>query len=92
MFAVGGFSQPPAGPPNKEERMTRTMEMLGRERRLSAVQEAKIRPVFNDFFVQQEKQRPAGSPEAGDREAMDRIVQERNMKVKRISEKGQYEK
>lgn len=92
MFAVGAFSQPPAGPPNKEERMTRTMEMLRKETGLSAQQEAKIRPVFNDFFVQQEKLRPAGPPEARDRQAMDRIVQERDMKVKRILEKGQYEK
>lgn len=92
MSAVAGFSQRPSGPPNKEERMVRTMDMLRKETGLSAVQEAKIRPVFDDFFVKQEQLSPQGVHDAGDREAMDRIERERDVKVKGILDKGQYEK
>jgi hypothetical protein len=50
MSAVVGFSQRTYGLPNKEERMVCNMEMLRKETGHSAVQEAKIRTVFNDFL------------------------------------------
>jgi hypothetical protein len=49
-LAVAGFSQRTSGPPNKEELMVRTIDMLCKETGRSAVQEAKIRTVFNDFL------------------------------------------
>ena len=71
--------------------MVRSMDMLRKETGLSAVQEAKIRPVFNDFFVKQEQLRPQGVHDAGDRVAMERIVRERDVKVKGFVVMGQYE-
>jgi hypothetical protein len=45
--------------------MVRTIDMLCKETGHSAVQEAKIRTVFYDFFVKQEQLRPQGVPDAG---------------------------
>lgn len=46
--------------------MVRNMDMLCKETGHSAVQEAKIRTVFNDFFVKQEQLRTQGVPDAGE--------------------------
>ncbi len=103
-FALkAGAQQPPAGgppqPPPIEERMKRTNEMLQREIAPTATQKTSIDKIYRDFFAKEDKLRkenppPAqpGPPPAKVKEAMDKLVKERDEKVKKLLTADQYKK
>jgi hypothetical protein len=90
LYSFAGLCQrPPGGPPSKEDRMTRTMETLKKEIKMTSSQEKGIESVFDDFFTQAEKLRtgPRGPEQKA---AMEKLVKDRDEKVSRILDKEQF--
>lgn len=82
-------------PPTMEERLKRSMEMLQKEVQPSEKQMKEMEKVFTKFFTEQEKLRkdaPPPPPDPKMREAMDKLVKERDEAAKGILSADQYKK
>lgn len=89
--------QPPK-PPGIEERIKKTNEMLQQELQPTAVQKTAIESAFKTFFIAEDKLRkdnPPPPPPPQDpkvKEAMDKLVKDRDESIKKILTSAQYEK
>jgi hypothetical protein len=82
-------------PPTMEERMKRTMDMLQKEVQPTEQQVKALEPVFTKFFTEQEKLRkdaPPPPPDPKMREAMQKLMKERDTAIKGILSEDQYKK
>ncbi len=81
--------------PTMEERMKRSMDMIQKEVQPTEKQMKEIEPVFTKFFTEQEKLRkdaPPPPPDPKMREAMDKLMKERDAAIKGILSEDQYKK
>lgn len=100
LFAlVTHAQQPPAPPkpPSVEERLKRTNEVLQKEVQPTTVQKAAIETAYKKFFADADKLRkdnppPPPPPNPKMKEAMDKLVKERDEKVKKVLTAAQFEK
>ncbi len=96
-FALVVKGQPPK-PPSIEERLKRTNEVLQQEVQPNAAQKTAIETAFKKFFTDADKLRkdnpppPPPPPDPKVKEAMDKLVKERDEAVKKILTAAQYEK
>ncbi len=94
-LAISQTRQPP-GPPTLEERLKRTNEMLVKEVQPSKAQQTAIETVFKSFFNEEDKLRkdnpppppPPVDPKA--KAAMDKLVSDRDERIKKILTQAQY--
>lgn len=90
-------AQPPK-PPTLEERLKRTNEVLQKEVQPTDAQQAAIESAFKTFFAAADKIRkdnpppPPPPPDPKVKEAMDKLVKDRDESVKKILTAAQYEK
>ena len=97
LFALAGKAQPPK-PPSIEERLKKTNEVLQKEVQPTAAQKTAIETAFKKFFTDADKLRkdnpppPPPPPDPKVKEAMDKLVKERDEAVKKILTAAQYEK
>lgn len=96
-FVIVAKPQPPK-PPSPEERLKHTTELLQKEVTLSEAQKAAVESAFKNFFTAADKIRkdnPPPAPPPPDpkvKEAMDKLVAERDESIKKILTASQYEK
>ncbi len=97
-FATTLAAQPPSGRPTMEERLKKTGELLQREAQLNADQQKKLQAIFRDFFTEADKlhkNNPPPPPPAPDpkvKQAMDKLVKERDQKVEKLLTTAQFKK
>lgn len=100
-FVIVAKPQPPGQPPkppSAEERLKHTTEVLQKEVTLTASQKAAVETAFKNFFTAADKVRkdnpppPPPPPDPKVKEAMDKLVAERDESIKRILTASQYEK
>jgi len=90
-------AQPPI-PPSIEERLKKTNEVIQKEVQPTAAQKAAIEAAFKTFFTNADKLRkenpppPPPPPDPKVKEAMDKLVKERDESVKKVLTAAQYEK
>lgn len=100
LFIVVTNAQPPQPPkpPSIEERIKKTNEMLQQELQPTAVQKTALESAFKTFFIAEDKLRkdnPPPPPPPQDpkvKEAMDKLVKDRDESIKKILTVSQYEK
>ena len=96
-FAIITKAQPPK-PPTIEERLKHTNEVLQKEVQPTAAQKKAIENAFKIFFASADKLRkdnpptPPPPPDPKTKEAMDKLIKERDESVKKILTTVQYEK
>lgn len=89
--------QPPK-PPSIDERIKKTNEVLQQEVQLTTAQKTAIEKAFRDFFAAADKVRkdnpppPPPPPDPKVKEAMDKLVKERDDSIKKILTDDQYNK
>lgn len=100
-FAIITRAQQPPSPPKPpsiEERLQKTSEIIQKEVLVNANQKAAIEQAFKTFFTAADKLRkdnpppPPPPPDPKVKEAMDKLVKERDEAVKKILTETQYEK
>lgn len=95
-FAIVARAQPK--PPSIEERLKHTNEILQKEVQPNASQKTAIENVFKTFFTAADKLRkdnpppPPPPPDPKAKEAMDKLIKERDEKVKQVLTASKYEK
>ncbi|MFN8291924.1 MAG: hypothetical protein U0U70_16820 [Chitinophagaceae bacterium] len=90
----------PPPPPGIEERIKKTSELLQKEVQPDAQQKIKIEAAYRKFFTAEEKIHKPGPPQQGQppapdsktKEAMDKLVKEREETIKKILNDKQYGK
>ncbi len=101
LFVIVARTQQPPPPPGIEEKMKKTRELLDKEVQPDAQQKVKIETVYRKFFAAEEKLHKQQPPVQGEppsppgtktKEAMDKLVKERDESVKKILNDKQYEK
>ena len=98
-LATKAQEQPkPPKPPTVEERLKKTNEVLQKEVQPTAAQKAAIETAFKKFFTDADKLRkenpppPPPPPDPKVKEAMDKLIKERDEAVKKILTPAQFEK
>ena len=87
-------AQPPR-PPSIEERLKRTNEMIQQEVQPTPAQQNNITAIFKTFFLAEEKLRkdnPPPPPDPKVKDAMDKLLKERDDNIKKILTADQYKK
>lgn len=90
-------AQPPK-PPSMEEKLKHTNEIIKQEVQPNATQQAAIETAFKTFFTAEEKLRkdnpppPPPPPDPKVKEAMDKLMKERDESIRKILTAAQYEK
>ena len=97
LFALAVRAQQPAPPrqPGMEERLKRTNEIMEKEVRPTAAQQASIESVFKTFFAAADKVRkdnPPPPPDPKMKAAMDKLAAERDESIKKILTEAQFKK
>ena len=85
LFIVVTKAQPPQ-PPSIEERLKKTNEVLQSDVKPTAAQKTAIESIFKTFFTAADKLRkdnPPPPPDPKVKEAMDRLVKERDESIKK---------
>ena len=89
---------PPLKPPSIEERLKRTNELFLKEVVLTESQQKEIELAFKSFFAAEDKLRkenpppPPPPPDPKVKEAMDKLVKERDEQVKKVLSEEQFKK
>ena len=97
LFVIVTRAQPPK-PPTIEERLKRTNEVIQQDVQPTAAQKAAIEQAFKTFFIaadQLHKDNPPPPPPPPDpkvKEQMDKLVKERDERIKKILTEDQYKK
>ena len=96
LFAMTIKAQPPQ-PPSIEERLKRTNEVIQKDVQPSTTQKTAIESAFKNFFTAEDKLRkdnppPPPPPDPKVKEAMDKLVKERDEAVKKVLTDAQYQK
>ena len=100
LFVIVVKGQPP-GPPNPpsiEDRIKRTNEVIQKEVQPTDAQKAAIEQAYKTFFTAADKLRkdnpppPPPPPDPKVKEAMDKLVKERDESIKKILSDAQYQK
>lgn len=97
LMATASFAQPPK-PPSTAERLKHVTEKLEKELQLSADQKQKVLNAYKDFFEAAEKLHgnnpppPPPPPPPVDKEEMDKLLKERDSKIKGILNEEQFKK
>ena len=100
LFVIVTKSQPPnpPKPPSIEERLRKTNEVLKNDVQVTTAQQTKLQTVFKDFFTQADKVHknhpppPPPPPDPKVKEAMDKLVKDRDEKIKAILTEEQFKK
>lgn len=99
IFAIAVRAQePPPKPPTIEERIKKTSEVIQQEVKPTEVQKAAIEQIFKQFFTAADKLRkdnpppPPPPPDPKVKEAMDKLVKDRDESIKKLLTASQYEK
>ncbi|MBK9570570.1 MAG: hypothetical protein IPO53_12115 [Chitinophagaceae bacterium] len=100
LFVIITKAQPPQPPkpPRIEDRLKKTEELLQKEIQPSAAQQQKLTAAFKIFFIAEDKLRkdnpppPPPPPDPKVKEAMDKLVKERDESIKKILTDVQYQK
>ena len=101
LFFNAGKTQPPPGPPPPpgiEERLKHANELLEKEFSLSPAQQLELTAAFKIFFQAEDKLRkdnpppPPPPPDPKVKEAMDKLVKERDDKIKKVLTEDQFKK
>jgi hypothetical protein len=95
LFVIVTKAQPPQPPKpvNIEDRLKRTNEVLQQEVQPTAAQKTDIESAFKTFFAAADKLRkdnPPPPPDPKVKEAMDKLVKERDESIKKILTEAQY--
>lgn len=97
-FVIVTRAQQPQQPPSIEDRLKHTSEVLQKEVQPSAAQQSQIDAAFKVFFIAMDKlhkENPPPLPPPPDpkvKEAMDKLVKERDDKLKTILTEEQFKK
>lgn len=100
-FLNAAKAQQPPGPPTPpsiEERLKRTEELFQKEIQLSPAKQQELTAAFKIFFMAEDKLRkdnpppPPPPPDPKVKEAMDKLVKERDDKIKTILSEEQFKK
>jgi hypothetical protein len=97
LFAINIKAQPPK-PPSVEERLKRTNEVIQKDVQPTTAQKTAIESAFKKFFDAEDKLRkdnpppPPPPPDPKVKEAMDKLVKERDEAVKKVLTDAQYQK
>lgn len=89
--------QPPP-PPSLEERLKKTNEMLQKEIKPNDMQQKALEDAFREFFVATDQVRkdnpppPPPPPNPKVKEAMDKLVKERDDKIRKVLTDEQFKK
>ncbi len=96
LFVIVTKAQPPQPPkpPGIEERIKRTNEVLQQEVQPTTIQKADIESAFKTFLIAEDKLRKDNPPPPDPKvkEAMDKLVKDRDESIKKILTSSQYEK
>lgn len=100
LFVIVARPQPPQPPkpPSIDERIKKTNEVLQKEVQLTTAQKTAIEKAFRDFFTAADKVKkdnpppPPPPPDPKVKEAMDKLVKERDQNVKKVLTDDQYSK
>lgn len=91
------YGQPPK-PPSIEDRLKRTNDVIQQEVQLSDAQKKAVEQAFKKFFTEADKVRkdnpppPPPPPDPKVKEAMDKLVKERDETIKKALTADQYKK
>jgi hypothetical protein len=94
-FAVTVNAQQPKQPPTIEQRLKRTSDIMQKEVQPNAEQNLVIESAYKDFFVSADKLRkdnPPPPPDPKMKASMEKLMKERDEKVKKVLTASQYEK
>ena len=97
-FVIVTRAQQPQQPPSIEDRLKHTSEVLKKEVQPSAAQQSQIDAAFKVFFIAMDKLHkenpppPPPPPDPKVKEAMDKLVKERDDKLKAILTEEQFKK
>ena len=100
LFFNASKAQPPGPPqpPSIEERLKHTSEVLQKEMQLTNTQQQELTAAFKIFFQAEDKLRkdnpplPPPPPDPKVKEAMDKLVKERDEHVKKVLSEEQFKK
>ena len=98
LFVIVTKAQQPPAPPSLEERLKRATDIIQKEVKPTAAQKTAIENTFKTFLTAADKLRkdnpppPPPPPDLKVKEAMDKLVKERDEAIKRILTADQYEK
>lgn len=101
LFVLTAKAQPPQEPPKPpsiEERVKKTNEVLQAEVQLNVNQKTAVEMAFKNFFTAEDKLRkdnpppPPPPPDPKMKEAMDKLVKERDEQIKEVLTDEQYKK
>jgi hypothetical protein len=97
-FVIVTRAQQPQQPPSIEDRLKHTSEVLQKEIQPSAAQQSQIDAAFKVFFIAMDKLHkenpppPPPPPDPKVKEAMDKLVKERDDKLKTVLTEEQFKK
>lgn len=98
LFVIVTKAQQPPPPPSLEERLKRATDIIQNEVKPTAAQKSAIENAFKAFLTAADKLRkdnpppPPPPPDPKVKEAMDKLVKERDEAIKKILTADQYEK
>jgi Spy/CpxP family protein refolding chaperone len=98
LFTLITNAQQPPNPPTIEERLKRTDEVIQKEVQPTAEQKTAIESAFKNFFTAADKLRkdnpppPPPPPDPKVKDAMDKLIKERDDKIKQVLTAEQYKK
>jgi hypothetical protein len=97
-FAIKAQPQQPPKPPSMEERLKKTNELIQQDVQPTASQKTAIAQAYKQFFTAADQLRkdnpppPPPPPDPKVKEAMDKLVKERDEQVKKVLTDAQYQK
>ena len=98
LFMTDTRAQQPPPPPGIEERLKHSSELLQKEIQPNAAQQAQLDAAFKIFFIAMDKLHkenpppPPPPPDPKVKEAMDKLVKERDDKIKKVLTDEQFKK
>ena len=98
LFMIVTRAQQPPEPPSIEDRLKHSSELLQKEVQPSAAQQSQIDAAFKIFFIAMDKLHkenpppPPPPPDPKVKEAMDKLVKERDDKIKTVLTEEQFKK
>ena len=96
VITIKAQSPQPLKPPGVEERLKRTTEVLQQEVQTTTLQKTAMEQAFKIFFTAEDKLKKDNPPppptDAKVKEAMDKLVNERDESIKRILTEAQFQK
>jgi len=87
LVVITAAAQERRKPPTVEEKIRHTNEFLKKEVGLPAAKQKQVDAIFKDFFTAEDKVRkdnPPPPPPPGVKEAMDKLLQQRDAKLKQV--------